>query len=98
MPPPVRCYECGKVIKFERYLRLIRGTPGHNPIDEREALDQMGYVRYCCRQLFITCVPDDTHSRYDVPKSDVYISRAAQMAEQIAAGTLELPPREVSSR
>jgi DNA-directed RNA polymerase subunit N len=51
---PVRCFSCGKVIGglYETYTHLVED--GKNP---REALDQLGVDRYCCRRIFMAHVP-----------------------------------------
>lgn len=50
---PVRCFTCGKVIgnKWDSYLSLC-----HNGYPEREALDELGLKRYCCRRMVLTHV------------------------------------------
>ena len=48
---PIRCYTCGKVIadKWETYKLLIK--KGYS---ESDALDAIGFKRYCCRRMFIS--------------------------------------------
>ena len=47
---PVRCFTCKKVIanKWNDYLDLL--ARGYNPAD---ALDALGFKRYCCRRMFL---------------------------------------------
>jgi len=63
---PVRCFTCGKVIgnKWDAYLNLLQEdyTEGYNRmyllqlLRCREALDQLGLRRYCCRRMLLTHV------------------------------------------
>ncbi|TPX32143.1 hypothetical protein SmJEL517_g04674 [Synchytrium microbalum] len=50
---PVRCFSCGKVIgnKWEQFLALVKADK-----TEREALDELGLKRYCCRRMVLTHV------------------------------------------
>ena len=50
---PVRCFTCGKVTgnKWETYLQLLQ-----DDYTEREALDELGLSRYCCRRMLLTHV------------------------------------------
>merc|ERR1711935_912559 len=50
---PVRCYSCGKLIgnKWERYLQMLQSEKS-----EKEALDELGLNRYCCRRMMLTHV------------------------------------------
>lgn len=50
---PVRCFTCGKVIgnSYDRYLDMLR--EGKTP---KEALDTLGFSRYCCRRMYLTHV------------------------------------------
>ena len=50
---PVRCFTCGKVIGslYEDYKNRLE--IGELP---KDALDDLGITRYCCRQLFISHV------------------------------------------
>lgn len=50
---PVRCFTCGKVVGslYEAYKQKLE--MGESP---KEALDELGITRYCCRQLFISHV------------------------------------------
>lgn len=50
---PVRCFTCGKVIgsAWERYLRMLNSGKG-----AREALDELGLDRYCCRRMILSHV------------------------------------------
>ncbi len=49
---PVRCFSCGAVIGhlYEEYKRKIE-EEGKTP---KEALDELGIERYCCRRMFLT--------------------------------------------
>lgn len=57
---PIRCFSCAKVIadKWEAYLELIK-----NGTSEAEALDKLGFKRYCCRRMILTHV-DITPTTY----------------------------------
>lgn len=47
---PVRCFTCAKVLKnYEIYKTLLE--KGYAPGD---ALDAMGYKRWCCRRMYIS--------------------------------------------
>jgi len=48
---PVRCFTCGKVIGhlWEEYKAKLE--EGKTP---KEALDELGIERYCCRRMFLT--------------------------------------------
>ncbi len=48
---PIRCFTCGRPIAqdYEKYLALLE--EGKSP---KEALDQLGIKRYCCRRMFLT--------------------------------------------
>ncbi len=50
---PVRCFTCAKVIasKWEIYLELLER--GHTNL---EALEIIGFKRYCCRRMFLNHV------------------------------------------
>jgi DNA-directed RNA polymerase I, II, and III subunit RPABC5 len=50
---PVRCFTCGKVIgnKWEWYVTLTQ-----QEVSERDALDELGLRRYCCRRMVLTHV------------------------------------------
>ena len=47
---PVRCFSCGKVTgnKYEGYKALVA-----KGVSVKDALDQIGLVRYCCRSVLI---------------------------------------------
>ena len=49
----IRCFTCGKLIadKWESYINLIKEGKS-----EAEALDQLGFKRYCCRRMILTHV------------------------------------------
>ncbi len=48
---PVRCFTCGKVIGhlWEEYNRKLEEGKS-----KKEALDELGLERYCCRRMFLT--------------------------------------------
>ena len=48
---PIRCYSCNKVIanKWDTYVKDI-----NNGIPAKEALDKIGFRRYCCRRIFLS--------------------------------------------
>lgn len=50
---PVRCFTCGKVIGhlYEQYKKFL--ADGKKP---KEAMDELGIHRYCCRRMFISHV------------------------------------------
>lgn len=50
---PVRCFTCGKVISsaYEEYVRRLQS--GQHP---RDALDELGITRYCCRRMLLSHV------------------------------------------
>ena len=50
---PVRCFTCGKVTgnKWKSYQTLLKEGKS-----EKEALDQLGLRRYCCRRILLTHV------------------------------------------
>eukprot|EP01033_Poteriospumella_lacustris_P014430 gene14430-10310_t len=50
---PVRCFTCGKVIgnKYEWYTNLLA-----HDVSAKEALDELGLKRYCCRRMVLTHV------------------------------------------
>ncbi len=47
---PVRCFTCGKVIGhlWKPYTKMLE--EGKSP---KEALDELGVERYCCRRMFL---------------------------------------------
>ena len=49
----IRCVTCGKVVgnKWKPYLEYLE-----NGLTEKEALDNLGLVRYCCRRMVLTHV------------------------------------------
>lgn len=51
---PVRCFTCGKVVgnKWNAYLDLLE----REGVDARQALDELGLKRYCCRRMILTHV------------------------------------------
>lgn len=50
---PVRCFTCGKIIgdKWDKFKELIE-----KGVSKKDALDQLGLERYCCRTIFLTNV------------------------------------------
>ena len=48
---PIRCFSCGAVIGhlYEEYRKKLES--GKSP---KEALDELGIERYCCRRMFLT--------------------------------------------
>ncbi len=48
---PVRCFTCGAVIAhyWDEYSKKLE--EGKSP---KEALDELGIDRYCCRRMFLT--------------------------------------------
>ena len=48
---PIRCFSCGAVIAqyWSEYVKKLR--EGKTP---KEALDELGIERYCCRRMFLT--------------------------------------------
>lgn len=51
---PVKCFTCGKLIahKLDTYQELCEY------ITETEALDRLGFIRPCCRRMFLGYTPD----------------------------------------
>ncbi len=51
---PVRCFTCGKVIgnKYEAFV----GLQHNNNYTTKDALDELGLTRYCCRRMLLTHV------------------------------------------
>lgn len=47
---PIRCFSCKKVIadKWNTYQKLLSRHYG-----EADALDAIGFKRYCCRRMFL---------------------------------------------
>ena len=62
---PVRCFTCNKVVanKWEKYQQLVR--EGRT---EKEAMDQLGLWRYCCRRMVFSHV--DINVTVGAPKPD----------------------------
>jgi DNA-directed RNA polymerase I, II, and III subunit RPABC5 len=50
---PIRCFTCNKLIadKWNKYLDLIKSGDS-----EAEALNKLGFKRYCCRGMLLTHV------------------------------------------
>eukprot|EP00842_Homolaphlyctis_polyrhiza_P002726 jgi/Hompol1/3454/HPOL_001586-RA len=48
---PVRCFSCGKVVgdKWNPYITLLQ-----NDVSEKDAMDQLGLKRYCCRRMVLS--------------------------------------------
>ena len=53
---PVRCFTCAALIadKWEPYLALVKSG-----LTEAQALDQLGFKRYCCRRMILAHVDID---------------------------------------
>lgn len=51
---PVRCFTCLKPIanNWDKYSEITE----NNTTKRKEALDQLGYDRTCCRRMFMTHV------------------------------------------
>lgn len=47
---PVRCFSCGKPIGqyWEKYKEMVK-----NGKDAKEAMNELGLERYCCRAQFL---------------------------------------------
>jgi DNA-directed RNA polymerase subunit N (RpoN/RPB10) len=47
---PIRCFSCGKPIAhlYEKYKELVSSGK-----DQKEALDELGLERYCCRAIIL---------------------------------------------
>jgi len=59
---PIRCFSCGKPIAhlYEKYIELTSSGKS-----SKEALDELGVERYCCRSAFLTHVElSDTIGRF----------------------------------
>jgi len=50
---PVRCFSCGKLVgdKWESFSKRV--AAGEHP---KEALDDVGVERYCCRRMLLSHV------------------------------------------
>jgi len=50
---PVRCFTCGKVVgnKWDKYQALLSSG-----VSAKQALDDLGLSRYCCRRMLLTHV------------------------------------------
>ena len=50
---PIRCFTCGRPIAqdYHKYELLIKEGKTN-----KEALDELGIKRYCCRRMFISYV------------------------------------------
>ncbi len=48
---PVRCFSCGKPIAqdWDEYTKRVSGGE-----DSQKVLDDLKYIRYCCRRMFVT--------------------------------------------
>ncbi|KAI9294400.1 hypothetical protein K502DRAFT_350021 [Neoconidiobolus thromboides FSU 785] len=51
---PVRCFSCGKVVGnvWEHY----KSRMANDGLSKKEALDDCGLTRYCCRRMILTHV------------------------------------------
>ncbi len=47
---PVRCFTCGKITgsSWEPYLKLLS-----EGLTKKEALDRLGFKRYCCTRMLL---------------------------------------------
>ncbi|MCC7552347.1 DNA-directed RNA polymerase subunit N [Candidatus Micrarchaeota archaeon] len=58
---PIRCFTCGAPIGdiYEKYVNKLKEnkTP-------KQALDELGVKRYCCRRMFISYVDFETSKKY----------------------------------
>ncbi len=52
---PIRCYSCGKPIAhlWEKYKDKLKAE------SPKEALDELGLKRYCCRAVFLGTIDED---------------------------------------
>ncbi len=60
---PVRCFSCGKVLgsKWEKYQKLLKEGKS-----QKEALDELGLERFCCRSAVMTNVESiDVIGKYE---------------------------------
>ena len=50
---PIRCYSCGKITgnKYKTYQAMIKEGK-----TKKEALDELGLKRYCCRRILLSHV------------------------------------------
>jgi len=50
---PIRCFTCGKPVAqdWEKYNEVV--DDGKSP---KDALDELGYTRVCCRRMFLSNV------------------------------------------
>ena len=62
---PIRCFTCGKLIahQWNKYLAMIQeksksksDTSETAETAEKEALDELGLKRYCCRRMLLSHV------------------------------------------
>jgi len=53
---PIRCFTCGLLIadKWEPYLKLMK-----EGLTEAQALEKLGFKRYCCKRMILTHVDID---------------------------------------
>lgn len=51
----MRCWTCGAVLanKEVRFETLIQGSEGRAPVSQKQALDELGVTRECCRRMFL---------------------------------------------
>ena len=54
---PVRCFTCNRVMRYRSYDAKVQGG-----MSSKDALDALGYDRYCCRRM-IVCAPKDLDDR-----------------------------------
>ncbi len=52
---PMRCYSCGKPVAhlWEKYRDIIKSE------SPKDALDELGVKRYCCRAIFLGTIDED---------------------------------------
>ena len=53
MIPPVRCWTCNKVLPSLRYEQRLRAGQ-----TSKQALDELGLPRICCRRMLIAHPPE----------------------------------------
>lgn len=78
---PVRCFSCGKVLRFEAFDTLMQDKDKTTC----QVLDKMGYTRMCCRTNLMTCIKplDKTIAEYDM-----------HLRDGLPAGVVEIKRRE----
>ena len=58
---PIRCFTCGAPIGdlYEKYIEKLKEKK-----ISKQALDELGVTRYCCRRMFISHVDFETVRKY----------------------------------